>query len=234
MNWEQFDNYSDLSARAAEILLKAIRDDPHAVLGLPTGRTPTGMYDRVVTLCQNDYHAFINVTTFNLDEYVGIPRDHPGSYAAYMEQHLFEFVDINPANAHIPNGTAPDLAAECRRYEEAIRAAGGLGTTFLGLGRNGHIGFNEPGTPFTSRTRLVELSESTRIANADLFADRKVPTRAITIGIGTILESRRIVLLASGERKREALARLRAGEIEEAFPASALWRHPEVTVLVSE
>lgn len=234
MNWERLDTYAHLSDRAASILLDAIRTDPHAVLGLPTGRTPVGMYDRVVTECTRNYHCFRDVRTFNLDEYVGIPHDHPGSYAAYMEQHLFEFIDINPANAHIPDGAARDPRAECVRYEAAIRDAGGLGLTFLGLGRNSHIGFNEPGTPFTSRTRVVELSESTRIANEDLFADHKVPTRAITMGIGTILESRRIVLLASGANKREAVERLRSGIVDESFPASALWGHPEVTVLVSD
>jgi glucosamine-6-phosphate deaminase len=234
MNWEHFDNYADLSSRAADILLTAIHIDPHAVLGLPTGRTPVGMYDRVATQCASDYHSFTGVTTFNLDEYVGIPADHPGSYAAYMDQHLFEFVDMNPSHAHIPDGTAADLDAECLRYENAIRGTGGLGLTFLGLGRNGHIGFNEPGTPFTARTRVVELTESTRHANADLFADRKVPTRAITIGIATILESRRVVLLASGQSKREAVARLRTGSIDESFPASALWKHADVTVLTSD
>lgn len=234
MNWERFDTYANLSERAASILLDAIRTDAHAVLGLPTGRTPIGMYDRVVTDCARDYHCFRDVQTFNLDEYVGITHDHPGSYAGYMEQHLFEFVDINPGNAHIPNGAARDLEAECARYEAAIRDAGSLGLTFLGLGRNGHIGFNEPGTPFTSRTRVVELSASTRIANEDLFADRKVPTRAITMGIATILDSRRIVLLASGESKRKAVERLRSGSVDESFPASALWQHADVTVLVSD
>jgi glucosamine-6-phosphate deaminase len=201
------------------------------VLGLPTGRTPVGMYERVVAECSREYHCFTEVTTFNLDEYAGIPRDHPGSYFTYMKQHLFDHVDLSSENAHIPNGDAPDLDAECIRYEREIAAAGSLGLTFLGLGQNGHIGFNEPGTPFDSRTRVVALSDSTRVANADLFADRKVPTHAITIGIRTILESKRIVLLASGDSKRDALARLRTGEIDESFPASALWKHPECTVL---
>ena len=202
------------------------------VLGLPTGRTPVGMYDRVIAECSREYHCFSDVTTFNLDEYAGIPREHPGSYCTYMKQHLFDHVDLDPANTHIPRGDAPDLDAECNRYEAEIAAAGHLGLTFLGLGQNGHIGFNEPGTPFPSRTRVVELSHSTRVANADLFADHKVPTHAITIGIGTILESKRIVLLASGESKRDALARLRSGEVNEEFPASVLWKHPDVTVLV--
>lgn len=230
MKWEECEDYGALSRRAADILLAAIRSDPRVVLGLPTGRTPVGMYDRVIAECSRQYHCFTGVTTFNLDEYAGIPREHPGSYFTYMKQHLFDHVDIDPLNAHIPHGDAPDLAAECLRYEQEIAAAG-LGLTFLGLGQNGHIGFNEPGTPFDSRTRVVELSQSTRVANADLFADRRVPTHAITIGIGTILESKRIVLLANGESKREAIERLRTGKISESFPASALWRHPECLVL---
>ncbi|HYH10377.1 MAG TPA: glucosamine-6-phosphate deaminase [Thermoanaerobaculia bacterium] len=233
MNWETFDDADALSARAAEILLTAIRDNPRIVLGLPTGRTPIGMYDRVVRVCSREYHCFRDVTTFNLDEYAGVPADHTGSYFTYMKRHLFDAVDLDPTHAHLPNGVAPDLDAECTRYETEIREAGGLDLTFLGLGRNGHIGFNEPGTPFGARTRVVELTQSTRKANADLFPEGHVPTHAITMGIGTILESKRIVLLVAGSGKEEALARLRGGEISEAFPASALWKHDDVTVLTT-
>jgi glucosamine-6-phosphate deaminase len=233
MRWEAFDTADALSGRAAEILLSAIRTNPRVVLGLPTGRTPVGMYDRVVRECTREYHCFRDVTTFNLDEYAGLPREHPGSYFSYMKQHLFDHVDIAPENAHLPNGTAPDLDAECARYEQEIRDAGGLDLTFLGLGRNGHIGFNEPGTPFDARTRVVELTQSTRHANADLFSDGRVPTHAITMGIGTILESRAIVLLVSGGGKEEAIARLKSGVVTEQFPASALWKHGDVTVLVA-
>jgi glucosamine-6-phosphate deaminase len=233
MIWEIFDSYDALSARAAALMLDAIHHDPRIVLGLPTGRTPLGMYDRVVSICSSEYHCFRDVTTFNLDEYVGIPRDHPGSYCTYMRQHLFDHVDLDPRQAHIPDGTAADLATECAHYEQRIRDAGGLGLAFLGLGRNGHIGFNEPGTPFTSRTRVVELTESTRHANADLFADGRVPTQAITIGIGTILEAKSIVLLVSGSGKEEAVARLRGGEITQDFPASALHQHGDVRVLTA-
>jgi glucosamine-6-phosphate deaminase len=232
MKWETVDDYEALSARAAAILLRAIRRDPSIVLGLPTGRTPVGMYDHVVAKCAREYHCFRDVTTFNLDEYVGIPRDHPGSYFVFMKQHLFDHVDLDPARTHIPDGMAGNLDAECARYESEIRQAQGLGLTFLGLGSNGHIAFNEPGTPFDSHTHVVALSESTRKANAALFLDQPVPTHAITMGIGTILQSREIVLLASGAKKREAIARLRSGEQTAEFPASALWGHPNVTVLV--
>jgi glucosamine-6-phosphate deaminase len=233
VNWEPLADYDALSDRAAKIFLTAIRRNPRIVLGLPTGRTPVTMYERVVAACSRDYHCFRDVVTFNLDEYVGIESTHPGSYCTFMKQHLFDHIDIYRANAHIPNGMAADADAECLRYEREIAAAGGLDLTFLGLGSNGHIGFNEPGTPFESRTRVVALTESTRAANAPLFPDGDVPTHAITMGIGTILESKSIVLLASGEKKRPAIERLRRGEISEEFPASALWKHPDVTVLTA-
>ncbi|MEO8380675.1 MAG: glucosamine-6-phosphate deaminase [Acidobacteriota bacterium] len=233
MNWQSFDSADALSAHAASLLLQAIRESPRAVLGLPTGRTPIGMYQRVVRECSREYHCFRNVTTFNLDEYAGVAAGHPGSYASYMREHLFDHVDLDPRNTHIPNGHAADLEAECRRYESELREAGGLDLTFLGLGRNGHIGFNEPGTSFDSRTRVVELTQSTRHANADLFPDGQVPSHALTMGIATILESRRIVLLAAGSGKEEAIARLRTGEVSETFPASALRKHGDVTVLTA-
>lgn len=228
MKWQIVETQDELASTAAHLLLGAIRANPRAVLGLPTGRTPIGMYQRVVRECSREYHCFRDVVTFNLDEYAGVAPDHPGSYAAYMREHLFDHVDIDGGNSHIPNGLTPNAEA----YERELRRAGGLDLTFLGLGRNGHIGFNEPGTPFTSRTRLVELTQSTRHANADLFPDGHVPTHAITMGIGTILESRRIVLLAAGAGKEDAIARLRSGEVTEDFPASALHAHPEVLVLV--
>jgi glucosamine-6-phosphate deaminase len=231
MNWQTFPASDALADAAARILLSAIRSNPRIVLGLPTGRTPIGMYERIVRECEREYHCFRHVTTFNLDEYAGVPRDHPGSYYSYMKQHLFDHVDLDPRNAHIPDGTAPDLEAECIRYENEIREAGGLGLTFLGLGRNGHIGFNEPGTPFDARTRVVELTQSTRHANAECFPDGHVPTHAITMGIGTILDSQSIVLLVSGTGKEAALERLRSGEIDVSFPASALWMHRDVRVL---
>jgi glucosamine-6-phosphate deaminase len=231
MNWTSLPTPASLSDRAAQIFLSAIRHNPQEVLGLPTGRTPIGMYDRVVRECEREYHCFRDVTTFNLDEYVGVPPTAPGSYFAFMKEHLFDHVDLDPRNAHLPNGMAPDLDAECIRYENEIRAVGGLALTFLGLGRNGHIGFNEPGTAFDSRTRVVALTESTRHANADLFPDGHVPTHAITMGIGTILESARIVLLVAGSGKAEAVERLRSGVVDPSFPASALWMHNDVTVL---
>lgn len=233
MIWTELPDYEHMSAAAAQRLLSAIRENPATVLGLPTGRTPVGMYARVVEECGHTYHCFHDVSTFNLDEYVGIQREHPGSYFTYMKQHLFDAIDIRPSNAHVPDGSRADLDGECAAYERAIREAGGLAITFLGLGSNGHIAFNEPGTSFQSRTRVVTLSESTRTANAALFPDGRVPTHSLTIGIATILESREIVLMASGPAKRAAIERLRSGVLSEDFPASALWGHPNVTVLLA-
>jgi len=232
MIWQRCEDYDALSEAAAQILLDALAANPRRVLGLPTGRTPVGMYRRVVAACRREYHCFRDAVTFNLDEYAGIAREHPGSYFTFMRENLFDATDIDPLNAHLPNGAADDLDAECAHYEREIAAAGGLDLTFLGLGSNGHIAFNEPGTPFDARTRVVALTESTRRANAPLFADGHVPTHAITMGIGTILESRAIVLLASGESKRDAIERLRSGEVSVEFPASALHGHADVRVLV--
>lgn len=233
VNWQTFPSSDALSTAAAALLLDAIRANPRMVVGLPTGRTPIGMYEHVVRECAREYHCFRDVTTFNLDEYVGVPAEHPGSYATYMKQHLFDHVDLDPTHAYLPDGMAPDLDAECLRYEREIRDVGGLELTLLGLGRNGHIGFNEPGTSFDARTRVVRLTESTRKANAEFFPNGDVPARAITIGIATILESRRIVLLVAGSGKEAALERLRNGFVGEDFPASALWTHPDVTVLAA-
>lgn len=233
MQWRAFESAAAMSEHAAELLLDAIRTNPRIVLGLPTGRTPIGMYERVVRECEREYHCFRDVTTFNLDEYVGVAPEHPGSYATYMQQHLFAHVDLQPEQSHLPHGMAADLDAECARYEREIRDAGGLALTFLGLGRNGHIGFNEPGTPFDARTRVVTLTESTRKANAEFFHDGDVPTQAITMGIATILESQRIVLLVAGHEKEHALQRLRSAALDIDFPASALWTHRDVTVLHS-
>ncbi|HVS03340.1 MAG TPA: glucosamine-6-phosphate deaminase [Thermoanaerobaculia bacterium] len=239
---------AELSRRAAADLLDAIDRDPAVVLGLPTGNTPLGMYRRVVATCRHAPRCFRDVRTFNLDEYVGLPAEHPGSYRSYMRRHLFDHVDVRCENMSVPDGTArevlrqaPDLPfeealrRECARYEAAIQAVGGLDVTYLGLGQNGHIAFNEPGSPLGSRTRAVELAPSTCAANARHFPPGEpVPQRALTMGIGTILESRRLVVLAAGAAKAEAVTRLARGEVTDDFPASALHLHWDVTVLVDE
>lgn len=243
MKWVVVDDYEALSSAAATRLLDRLAENPDTILGLPTGRTPEGMYARVVRTCGKTDPCFRRVTTFNLDEYVGITPSHPGSYYTYMKQHLFDHVDIDHDRIHIPDGLGDRWAGqaesleerlrlECADYEISIAAAGSIDLTFLGMGQNGHIGFNEPGAPFESRTRVIELSESTRHANAQHFLDGKVPTRAVTIGIATILESHSIVLMASGDRKAEAVARLSTSEPSTGFPASALSTHPDVTVIL--
>jgi glucosamine-6-phosphate deaminase len=245
ITWRVVDDYNALSREAAVVLVRQIEANPESVLLLPTGTTPEGMYQEIVASCSTRPRCFRGATTFNLDEYVGIPPEHPGSYATYMRTRLFSQVDLDPERSHIPDGAGaavrrerPEvdfetaLGLECTRYETMIRAAGGIDLTFLGLGRNGHIGFNEPGSPFDSRTRVVELHLSTREANAPFFPEGRVPDRAITTGIGTILESRSIVLLASGAAKADAIARLASAPPSEEFPASALLNHLDVLAIV--
>lgn len=245
IEWIVVDDEAAVGREGARILLQTIEANPTAVLGLPTGKTPLPMYASVVDRCRIENHCFRDVTTFNLDEYVGLDPAHPSSYHSYMRTVLFDHVDIDPSRTHIPDGTGahvlrryPDLSREealqreCVEYEEAIGRHGPLHVTFLGLGRNGHIGFNEPGSSFDSRTRIVELTESTRQANAPYFTDGNPPQRAITVGIGTILESESLVLMAAGAAKREAVARLRSGDVSEEFPASALHRHPRVRFII--
>ena len=247
MKWVVVEDYDELSDRAAARFLDAIENDPQAVLLLPTGSTPEGMYRGIVGACRSRYRCFRDVTTFNLDEYVGVPPEHPSSYCSYMRERLFRHVDIDPARIHIPDGMAaavrrenPSLSIdealylECERYELAIARAGGIGMALLGVGRNGHIGFNEPGSPFDSRTRVVTLEESTRSANAPFFPEGEVPRRAITAGIATILAARSIVLLAAGDAKAPAIRKLATELPDPSFPASALAHHPDVTVIVDK
>lgn len=229
MRVEIFDTYAALSQRAADIVADLIRSKPDAALGLPTGSTPEGFYAALV----RSGVSFRQVRTFNLDEYVGLPAAHPQSYHSFMRTHLYDLVDLDPANIHIPNGTAPDVEAECGRYEGAIRRAGGLDVVLLGLGLNGHIGFNEPGTPWTARTRCIQLAQATREANARFFHSLdEVPREALTMGIGTILEARQILLLASGAQKADIVRRTLEGAPGEQVPSTALRGHGNVTVLL--
>jgi len=226
---EVFPDYAGMSQRAADIVVKLLREKPDAVLGLPTGSTPLGFYDALVA----SGISLAQARTFNLDEYVGLPRTHPESYYSFMKRALYDRTDLRPENCHIPDGNAADTGAECRRYEEAIRAAGGFDILVLGLGQNGHIGFNEPGSPWDARTRVVDLTEDTRRANSRFFNSLdEVPRRAITMGIGTILEARRILLLASGRQKAPAVRDMVEGTPTTDVPASVLQRHPNVTVLL--
>ncbi|QHS23331.1 glucosamine-6-phosphate deaminase [Virgibacillus sp. MSP4-1] len=228
-------DYQTMSEKACGYLVDKVQKVPKPVLGLATGSTPEGLYKQLIDKYQEGTVSFKDVSTFNLDEYVGLGRMDPNSYHYYMNEKLFKHVDLSTENVHLPNGTAGDLQQECRDYEASIKQAGNVDVQILGLGLNGHIGFNEPGTPFSSRTHVVELDESTREANARFFASKAdVPTQAITMGIESIMESKEIVLLVSGAKKAEALARLINGEISENFPASVLKQHPQVTIIADE
>ncbi|MFC4076383.1 glucosamine-6-phosphate deaminase [Salinithrix halophila] len=232
MNVIRADNYQDMSQKAAAFLIQHIRQSPRTTLGLATGGTPIGTYRELVKDHREQGTSYRGVTTVNLDEYVGLEEDHPNSYRYYMENHLFREIDIDRHQTYLPDGRAEDLAAECQRYETLIRKVGGIDLQVLGIGRNGHIGFNEPGTPLHSRTHVVTLTSSTRQANARYFpSEEEMPTQAITMGIATILDSRQILLLASGEDKAPAIQHLLEGKPNPDFPASALIHHPRVTIV---
>jgi glucosamine-6-phosphate deaminase len=227
---------ADAAARlVARLIAKELRANPHLVLGLATGRTMESVYRLLVRMHGEEGLDFSLCRTFNLDEYVGIPADGETSYRRYMDRHLFSHVNIDPRNVHLPNGAAGDLETECERYERMIRSAGGIDLQLLGIGRDGHIGFNEPLSALRSRTRVKALTPQTIAQNAAAFggADR-VPRRAITMGVGTILDSRRCLLLATGEEKASIVARAVEGPITAMVSASALQLHPRCTVVVDE
>lgn len=227
-------HYEEMSERAASIIAEHLRAKPQTTLGLATGSTPEGLYEKLIKRNQQKEFSFKGVTTFNLDEYVGLSKDDPNSYHYYMNDKLFKHIDINPENAHLPNGTAADLDQECRNYEGLMKDHQ-IDIQILGIGLNGHIGFNEPGTPFSSRTHVVDLAESTIKANSRFFEKMEdVPTKAITMGLGTIMEAKKIILLASGEQKAEAMKRLIDGEITESFPASILQKHSNVVIIADQ
>lgn len=235
MNVIKVKDYQEMSNTACTYVMEKIKELDGPVLGFATGSTPEGLYARLIEENKKKQVTFQNVTTFNLDEYVGLGPEDPMSYHYFMMDKLFNHVDVPSNNIHIPNGIAADPEQECRQYEESIRNAGYIDLQILGLGVNGHIGFNEPGTKFTSRTHVVQLTESTRNANARFFDSMdQVPTRAITMGIQSIMECKEVILLASGENKAEAVARLINGEVSEDFPASILHNHAHVTIIADE
>ncbi len=203
------------------------------VLGLATGSSPIGLYAELVRRFEEDWVDLSFVQTFNLDEYRSLPAGHPTSYRTFMSEHLFSKINLGPKNTHLPPTEAEDLEAACKEWEETIRAAGGINWQLLGVGRNGHIGFNEPGSPFDSRTRRVKLAESTREANARFFdsAD-EVPTEAVTMGIGTILDAERLRVLAFGETKAEILERVLRCEDDSSIPLNALRGHRDAALYI--
>ena len=226
-------DYKDMSRKAANIISAQVIMKPNCVLGLATGSTPIGTYDQLVEWYNKGDLDFSEVTTVNLDEYKGLPRTNDQSYYYFMHQHLFDRVNIDPERTNVPNGMEPDAEKECGRYEELIRSLGGVDLQLLGLGHNGHIGFNEPMDSFPVTTHVVGLTESTINANSRLFERREdVPTQAITMGIGTIMKAKKILLIA-GPDKAEIVEKACFGKVTPEVPASVLQLHPDVTVILS-
>lgn len=220
----------------ARRLAQEIRATPGLVLGLATGRTPVPLYHRLVALVHGRRLDLSRVTTFNLDEFWRLPASHPGSYRSYMDRHLFADGGIAPARVNFLDGVAEDAEAECARYERAIERAGGIDLQVLGIGANGHIGFNEPGPSLQPRTHLATLKPQTRRANAAFFGNdqARVPAQALSMGMATILQARAIVLLATGRSKRRVVRALVHGPLTTRLPASFLQLHPNVEVVVDE
>ncbi|UOQ46712.1 glucosamine-6-phosphate deaminase [Gracilibacillus caseinilyticus] len=231
----QTKNYQDMSEKAAQFILEKIKSKPDFQLGLATGGTPVTTYQNLIQDHQTNQTSYQLVTTFNLDEYIGLSNEDPNSYHYYMNKHLFSEIDIPADQTFIPNGLAEDLERECIEYDALISKYNGIDLQILGLGHNGHIGFNEPGTPFDKQTHIVTLADSTVEANARFFDSiEDVPTQAITMGIGSIMKSKEILLLVSGREKHEALQKLLHDEVNELFPASILQRHKNVTIIADE
>lgn len=229
------DNAETGCVLGAKIIARVVREKPDAVLGLATGRTPLSLYQELIRMHRTEGLDFSRVTTFNLDEYVGLPADHAQSYHFFMRENLFRHINIDLARTHVPDGTAPDLHAECRAYEQQIIDAGGIDIQLLGLGRNGHIGFNEPTGSLRSRTWVKILSEQTLHDNSAVFGSlAAVPRHALTMGIGTILDARRCLLLAFGPPKARAVEQMVEGPLCALCPGSALQLHPRATVIVDE
>lgn len=228
-------DYEDMSRKAADVIAAQVAADPRCVLGLATGSTPEGLYAQLVEDCEAGKVDFSQVTTYNLDEYRGLEHDHDQSYHYFMNKHLFSKVNIDEAATHVPDGSNPDAEAACADYERAIDEAGGIDLQLLGLGHNGHIGFNEPCDEFPKFTHCVDLTESTIQANSRLFDSADdVPRQAYTMGIGTIMRARKVLVVASGEGKAEIVRKAFFGPVTPEVPASILQFHPDVTVIVDE
>ncbi len=218
---------------AADIFEAQIKAKPESVLGLATGSTPVPLYQQLVRDSREGKVDFSGVRTVNLDEYAGLSPENPQSYRYFMQENLFDHISILPEHTALPNGRAKDLAAECLQYDQRISDWGGIDLQLLGIGHNGHIGFNEPGTVFEKKTHVVTIAKKTRMANARFFDGdiHAVPKMAITMGIGNIMKARKIILLVSGESKAKILDTALFGDISPAVPASVLQLHPDVTVI---
>ena len=228
-------DYKDMSRKAANIISAQVIMKPNCVLGLATGSTPIGTYQQLIEWYKKGDLDFSDVTTVNLDEYKGLPRTNDQSYYYFMHQNLFDQVNINPENTHLPNGMEPNSEKECARYESLIHSLGGVDLQLLGLGHNGHIGFNEPGEAFEKETHCVDLQERTIEANKRFFASADdVPKQAYTMGIKTIMQAKKILVIVSGEDKADIVAKAFFGPVTPAVPSSILQMHNDVTLVGDE
>ena len=229
------DNYDDISKEAAKIVADRIHRKPNLVLGLATGSSPLGLYKELIRMHKEEGLDFSKVTTFNLDEYIGLPHNHPQSFHYFMFENLFKHVNINPRFIHIPDGMATDIEQHCRWYEDEIKLYGGIDLQVLGIGANGHIAFNEPGSSLGSITRIKTLTEKTIKDNARFFNSLdEVPKMAITMGIGTIMNAKELILLANGTSKSDAVKACVEGPITAWVPASIIQMHQKAYVIVDQ
>ncbi len=227
--------YEEISRAGAKVVADVLNTKPNAVLGLATGSTPLGLYKELIRMHKEEGLDFSRVTTFNLDEYVGLRIDHPQSYHHFMHENFFKHVNISSQNIYVPSGSTNNYKAFCEWYEERIKEAGGIDIQILGIGSDGHIAFNEPTSSLSSRTRLKTLAKPTIDDNARFFEDRnEVPIYAITMGVGTILEARQLLLLANGKSKAEAIAASVEGPVTSIYTASALQLHPSSIVFIDD
>ena len=226
----------DACARiGAAIIKETMVKKANTVLGLATGSTPLKLYEEMVRMRREEDLDFSRVTTFNLDEYIGLPGDHPCSYRHFMQENFFNKVNVRPERTHVPNGQAVDIDAECMAYENSIRAVGGIDIQVLGIGTDGHIAFNEPVSSLGSRTRIKTLTQKTREDNARFFDSMEdVPKHCITMGVGTIMECRKLLLFAFGEAKADTIAKTVEGPLTALIPATALQLHPDVKIFLDE
>lgn len=229
------EDYEAMSQEAAKRVAALVRKKPDSILGFATGSTPLGLYKELIRMHRNEGLDFSKVTTFNLDEYVGLPPSHSQSYHHFMWENLFNHINVNPSSVYVPMGMADDIDAHCEWYEKRIRECGGIDLQILGIGVNGHIAFNEPGSSLGSRTRIKTLSEKTRRDNARFFESmEEVPKYAITMGVGTIMEAHRLLLLASGSSKADAIRATVEGPIMAKYPATIVQLHRFATVIVDQ
>lgn len=225
-------NYEDMSRKAANFISAQINLNPKSVLGLATGSTPIGTYDQLIEYCKNGDVDFSQVSTINLDEYYGLEASHDQSYRYFMNEHLFTKVNLDLSNTNVPNGKAENIEAECKRYDDLIESAGGIDLQLLGIGHNGHIGFNEPADEFVAGTHCVTLGESTINANSRFFESADdVPKKALTMGIKAIMQAKKVLLIASGDDKAEIMKKALFGPITPMVPASILQLHKNLTVI---